>query len=290
MERIKVLIFGSSGMLGSEIYRFLERSNKYELFTVNRRKIYHKDLPNHFNLENFTCDDAIDKIIDVISPNFVINCSGAIKQQISNLDHDIVLPINSIFPNLLSKLSKKSNFKLIHFSTDCVFSGEKGNYLESDPCDVNDLYGLSKFLGEVQNENSLTLRTSIIGHGLSPNKSLIDWFLEQKDEVKGFSKAVFSGLPTIEIANILDSKILGDDFKGGLYNLSAEPISKYDLLCLVKERYKKNILIINDTDILINRSLNSEKFRDDFSYCPPSWNELIKKMHDSFNLLQARDS
>ena len=153
-------------------------------------------------------------------------------------------------------------------------------YTEDDESDSQDLYGRTKFLGEVDCPNSITLRTSIIGHELVGNKSLISWFLSQEKSVRGFERAIFSGLPTCEIAKVIRDYVIPNKSLRGVYHLSSDPINKYDLLCLVKNIYKKDIEILKDDTFVIDRSLNSKKFRDETGYSPPSWKHLVKEMYE----------
>ena len=170
--------------------------------------------------------------------------------------------------------------RLIHMSTDCVFSGSVGMYTESTFPDANDLYGRSKYLGEVDYLNAITLRTSIIGHELSGSKSLVCWFLSQMGSVKGFKKAIFSGLPTIEIAKVIRENVLPNTSLRGTYHLSVDPINKYDLLKLIARQYEKEIDIIPDESYVIDRSLNSERFRLATGFKPKPWPQLIKEMYE----------
>jgi dTDP-4-dehydrorhamnose reductase len=180
-------------------------------------------------------------------------------------------------------LATASKSKVIHISTDCVFSGANGFYSENDVPDALDLYGISKLHGEIDYLNTLTIRTSIIGHELSSNLSLVDWFLAQEGAVKGYKNAIFSGLPNIEIARVILDYVIPKSNLSGLIHLSANPISKYDLLMLISEQYRKSITIIPDFELVIDRSLNSDKFRNITGYIPPNWPDLIRSMHD-FNI------
>jgi dTDP-4-dehydrorhamnose reductase len=165
-------------------------------------------------------------------------------------------------------------------STDCVYPGDQGMYVESDPSDAKDLYGRSKFLGEVDYPNALTLRTSIIGHELDGCRSLVGWFLSQSGIITGYTKAIFSGLPTVEIARIIRDFILPNPSLRGLYHVSADPINKYDLLCLVAKTYGKDIDIRMDDKFVIDRSLDSSRFRKATGYLPKPWTELVASMKD----------
>jgi dTDP-4-dehydrorhamnose reductase len=167
----------------------------------------------------------------------------------------------------------------VHISTDCVFSGAKGMYVESDFPDADDLYGRSKYLGEVDYPHAVTLRTSIIGHELDGARSLLCWFLAQGGSVRGFTKAVFSGLPTVELARVVRDFVLPHPELHGLYHVSAAPINKYDLLKLVAQAYGKSIEITPHDQLVIDRSLDSTRFKAATGYAPPSWPELVRTMH-----------
>jgi dTDP-4-dehydrorhamnose reductase len=218
----------------------------------------------------------------VAKPDVVINCIGIIKQLPNANDHLESLTINATLPHRLAKYCDATNARLVHFSTDCVFSGKQGNYREEDFPDSYDLYGRTKFLGEVSYENSVTLRTSIIGHELDRSKSLVDWFLSQSGEVKGFTKAIFSGLPTIEVARVVKEYVIPNPNLSGLFHLSVDPINKYDLLNLVASTYGKTTNIIPDDKLVIDRSLNSDRFRTATGFKPKAWPELIKDMHEEY--------
>jgi dTDP-4-dehydrorhamnose reductase len=213
-------------------------------------------------------------------PDIVINCVGIIKQLPEANDPLASLAINSTLPHRLAKYSAIVGARLVHFSTDCVFSGKTGQYREDDIPDAYDLYGRSKYLGEVDYENAVTLRTSIIGHELSSAKGLVDWFLNQSGEVRGFRKAVFSGLPTIEVARVVRELVIPKPELRGLYHLSVDPINKYDLLHLVAKTCAKEIIVTPDDKLVIDRSLNSDRFRVATGFTPKPWPELIRAMRD----------
>ena len=197
-------------------------------------------------------------------------------------DHIESLAINSLLPHRLSNYCAMVGARLIHFSTDCVYSGATGQYVETDHADAHDLYGRTKYLGEVDYANAITLRTSIIGHELTSAHSLIDWFLSQTSEVKGFRRAIFSGLPTTEVARVLRDFVIPNSRLRGLYHLSVDPISKFDLLQLVANAYDKAIKIIPDDEVVIDRSLNSRKFRNATGFVPKPWAQLVEEMHHDF--------
>jgi dTDP-4-dehydrorhamnose reductase len=169
-----------------------------------------------------------------------------------------------------------------------VFSGKQGNYTEDDPPDATDLYGQTKFLGEVKGPNCVTLRTSIIGHELSGRYGLIDWFLAQKDKVRGYTQAIYTGFPTIEMARIISDYVIPNGELSGLYHVSSAPISKHDLLSLVAKRYNKKITIEPYDDFICDRSLDSGRFRNATGYAPPPWEKLVEAMHVDFSRNERR--
>jgi dTDP-4-dehydrorhamnose reductase len=282
----KVLILGATGMLGHTLLARLSESDDLDVHATARNltglsqyfapKLLAK-LRGNVDADNF---DSILRTMAEVKPDLVINCIGIIKQLPIAQDPLICIAINALFPHRLAQACKVGGARMIHISTDCVFSGDRGGYAESDQADSTDLYGRSKFLGEVVYPHCVTLRTSIIGHELNSTYGLVDWFLSQKEAVRGFARAIFSGFPTIELARIILDYVLPNNELAGLYHVSSDPITKYDLLRLVADRYGKEILIEQDNDFRCDRSLDSSRFRLTAGYVPPPWHELIEKMHD----------
>lgn len=283
----RILILGASGMLGSTLYRFFINDPHYKTFGTIRNhsssKYFKTNLQNslisNISLEE---DKDIKTAFNIANPDIVINCVGIIKQQPNANDIHANIIINAALPHKLSKYCDIHGARLIHFSTDCVFTGKNGYYKEEDEADSRDLYGVTKLLGEVSYKNTLTLRTSIIGHELNSSKSLIDWFLSQNDAIKGYKNAIFSGLPTIEIASVLKEYVIPNPKLFGLYHLSVNPINKYDLLSMVSQRYSKEIDIIPDESIKIDRSLNSDRFQIESGFKPKTWQNLIDSMYKDY--------
>nr|WP_232371721.1 SDR family oxidoreductase [Leptospira ainazelensis] len=271
-------------MLGSAVFRGLSENSSFYVVGTNRSrenlrfftKGEQERIQSGFDVLNN--DDLLELFLKV-KPDLVINCVGIIKQQKAAKDPLVVLPINSLLPHRLSNLCKLVGARLVLVSTDCVFNGKKGNYLEGDLPDAEDLYGKSKEIGEVLDENHvLTIRTSIIGHELDSSYSLVNWFLSQEVRVKGFKKAFFSGLPTCEMAEIFQNYIIPNAKLSGLYHVSSERISKFDLLNLIARIYDKKIQIDGSDDVVIDRSLDSAKFRNATFYSPKPWPDLILTM------------
>lgn len=285
-KRKRLLVLGASGMLGNAILRWFSNYSDYEVFGTIRNSNSLHDLKKKAPEAQFLTDinveslDSLTRLFAQVQPDVAINCIGIVKQLSQSTDPLVAIPINSLLPHRLARLAEIASARLIHISTDCVFSGSKGGYVENDIPDSSDLYGRSKLLGEVDYPNSVTLRTSIIGHELNGCHSLIDWFLSQDKNVKGYKNAIFSGLPTVEISRIIHEHVIGNPQLHGLFHLSAEPINKFDLLSLVKNVYGKNIDIQEDASLVIDRSLNSDRFRLFTGFKPKPWNEMITFMHE----------
>ncbi|WP_283193769.1 SDR family oxidoreductase [Rhizobium sp. AN80A] len=287
MTKQRTLVLGASGMLGSAVFRAFHDAAELDVVATVRSSAA---------LQQFTSDQQskIVKDIDVLDsdslvsllretrPDAIINCVGLIKQLSASRDPLVALPLNALFPHKLARLAALSGARLIHISTDCVFSGTAGRYTEESACDARDLYGISKHLGEVTDyDNAVTLRTSIIGRELASSHSLVDWFLSQHEQVKGYRRAIFSGLPTCELAAIIKDFVLPNATLRGLYHVSAEAISKFDLLTLIAKEYKRDTEIAVDDEVAIDRSLDATRFKRDTGYVAADWPELIKRMRDN---------
>jgi len=281
----KILILGVTGMLGSTVFKEFFNNKGYQTYGTVRSANKLSDFTNSMRESLISGIDVLDNdslvtVLDHVKPDVVINCIGLIKQFEVAKDPLLVLPINAMFPHRLSKLCSLINARLIHVSTDCVFNGRKGMYSESDISDAEDLYGKSKYIGELHDlPYAVTLRTSIIGHELNSTASLVDWFLSQSGTVKGYSKAIFSGLPTVELTRVIMDLVIPNNSLYGLYHVSVDPIDKYSLLNLIADTYGKKIEIIKDEKVRIDRSLDSSKFREATGYIPPSWQQLVEEMH-----------
>jgi dTDP-4-dehydrorhamnose reductase len=280
----KVLVLGATGMLGNAVFRYLSDAPELEVWGTLQnpagKRFFAESLQQNLLANVNVLDfDALVGAFEKIRPDVVINCIGLIKQLADANDPLAALPINAMLPHRLAKLCALSGARLIHISTDCVFSGRKGMYTESDPSDAEDLYGKSKYIGELHDvPHAVTLRTSMIGRELSGHVGLVDWFLSQEGRVKGYRKAVFSGLPTIELSRIMRDFVIPNPQLAGLYHVSAAPIDKYALLKQIAEIYGKTIEIVPDDAVCIDRSLDSTRFRQATGYVPPAWPELISTM------------
>lgn len=283
-KKTKVLVLGASGMLGNAVLRLFAQSDGYSAVGSARSagvlRVLPPDLRDRVicgvDVENV---DSLTRLFAATRPDVVINCIGLVKQLAEADDPLAAIPINALLPHRLARLCDVAGARLIHMSTDCVFAGTKGMYREDEPSDAQDLYGRSKYLGEVDYPHAVTLRTSIIGHELSGAHGLVGWFLAQQGGVKGYSHAIFSGLPTVELARVMRDCVIPRPELRGLYHVSAEPINKFDLLKLVAQVYGRLIAITPDDGLRIDRSLDSSRFRALTGYAPPSWPELVRSMH-----------
>lgn len=281
---MNILILGASGMLGSAMIRVLSEKDDLEVFGTIRSG----DIKKYFSqniVENLVvgCDvrnhDDLIKVFNKIRPDVVINCISLNKQLLNESDPLIMIPIYALLPHQLAKLCCDIGARLVHISTDGVFSGTKGGYSEDDPSDARDLYGATKYIGEVHCPHAITIRASIIGHELKSSNGLVSWFLSAEKCCKCFSRVIFSGLPTVVLAQIVRDIVIPRPDLHGIYHVAADPISKCDLLQLIAKVYAKSIEIIPDDDMKIDRSLNAERFRLATGYVTPTWPKLVEIMH-----------
>ena len=280
---MKILVLGGSGMLGHRLWIHLQK--QHQVWVTIRGEV--DSIPNvsEFPRENIRTDvdgrafDQVTRALAAIQPDLIINCIGLIKQ-LGYIARDPLFSIyvNALLPHQVSLICRAANIRLIHISTDCVFSGIKGNYSEDDFADGNDVYGRTKYLGEVRYPHCITLRTSIIGREIKGYYGLIEWFLRQENEVKGFTKAIFSGLTTDEFSKVISDFVIPNQSLSGIFHVSGPPVSKFDLLNIVKDAYGKDIKINPSEEIRIDRSLNASRFIEKTGYSPPSWIDMIKQM------------
>ncbi|MGZ5017171.1 MAG: dTDP-4-dehydrorhamnose reductase family protein [Methylobacter sp.] len=280
---MRILVLGANGMFGNAMIRVLNEKIDWQVYGTVRaessKRFFTADIAERLlsGVDVEQHDSLVQAFIHT-RPDVVINCVGLVKQ-LSDADDPLqAIPINALLPHRLARLCELSGARLVHMSTDCVFSGDKGSYRESDPSDAKDLYGKSKFLGEVAYPHTITLRTSIIGHELQSTHSLVDWFLSQQGHCNGFTRAIFSGLPTVVLAQIIRDLIIPRTDLSGVYHVAAQPISKYNLLKLIADVYGKKIEIISSDRLVIDRSLNADRFRDATGYIAPGWPKLIELM------------
>ena len=279
---MRILILGGDGMLGHQLFKHLKNSYDVRVTLRQNLAVYKKFML--FSTENtypgidVRSSGKLAEVLTDFHPDAVVNAIGIVKQMPEANESIPSLEINALFPHRLALLCKDISARMIHLSTDCVFSGKKGNYKESDTSDADDLYGRTKFLGEVTEKHCLTLRTSMIGQELSRKKNLLEWFLAQNENVYGYKKFVFSGFTTLELSRVIENMILNYPDASGIYHVSSDPISKFDLLSIIKEGLKFSIEIIPDESVACDRSLDSSRFRQEFNYNPPTWEEMVEEL------------
>jgi dTDP-4-dehydrorhamnose reductase len=225
--------------------------------------------------------NAVRQVIDSIRPDVVINCIGVINKLEEKMGEAVTTRLNAELPHEIYRLCRPKGIRLIHISTDCVFSGKKGNYRDDDPPDAADIYGKTKSLGEVKGEGALTLRTSIIGRELNNSYGLLEWLISNKGgKVSGWTNAIFGGLPTLHLSRIIADIIEKHPDLSGLYNVSSDPISKYTLLVLINSAFGLNIEITPVPEPREDRSLDSTRFRKETGFTPLPWQQMIKELAD----------
>ncbi len=280
---MRILILGGTGMLGHQLYKHLSSRFPHTYATI--RQSYSSS-----NLDKITDNARIIECVDVtefpvltgimkcIRPDVILNCIGVTKRRKEATEAKHAITLNGLLPHKLAEWGHNNSAKIFNFSTDCVFDGKAGNYVEDSATNAVDLYGKTKAIGEIRGVNALTLRSSFIGTELHSGMELLEWFLAQTGTVKGYRNAIYSGLSTLELSRVIETIIVEHPGANGLYNVSSEPISKYELLLLIRDKLHLKIEVIPDDNMICDRSLNSTKFRQEFSYVPPSWETMITEL------------
>lgn len=280
---MRILILGASGMLGHQLWRHFS-STSINTFGVIRKA---RSAYRHDSL--FSSDRVIDHIdardfqnlcgvIEEVDPDIVLNCIGITKRREKEDIPADSIRLNALLPHELAAWGLKQGLKIINFSTDCVFDGQKGLYSESNPTSAQDLYGRTKALGEITGENALTIRSSFIGPELHDGTELFEWFIAQRGNVKGFTNAIYSGLTTLELARVVEKIVIEHPTCTGLYHISSDPISKHDLLRKILKHMDLPIELIPDGKFKCDRSLDSHRFRENYNYTPPSWEGMVSEL------------
>ncbi len=283
---MNVLVLGARGMLGHKMFQVLRARFPDTVGTI--RGATKDELPRNIDLfqegnviGDFNAEDfpALENELSDLQPQVIVNCIGIIKQRPEAIAPIPNITLNALLPHKLARVCDQWGGRLIHFSTDCVFSGKRGGYSEDDPSDAEDLYGKSKFLGEVTTKNAVTLRTSMIGRELAKHKSLLEWFLSQNHKkVPGFKRALYSGVTTNHLAEVVGDVIEYHPKLSGLYQVTGQTISKYDLLCLLRDAYDLDIDVVPDEAFFCDRSMNGDKFRRATGHVCPPWPELAAQL------------
>ncbi len=284
---LRLLVIGATGMLGHQCC--IQLSQRFSVTGTTRADpAALAALPAFHNVQlvggiSTSRLVALEALLADLRPDAVLNCVGVIKQLASESSSETMIATNALFPHQLARLCSLHGSRLIHFSTDCVFSGQTGNYRESDLTDARDIYGLSKLLGEVTSGNALTLRTSIIGLELNHFLSLAEWVISNKGgKVRGFTNAIFSGFTTPVLARLAGDIITSHPDLSGLYHASAHPISKHDLVNLINDQLKLGIEIEAYPDFRCDRSLDSSRLQDAAGFRAPSWQQMIAELGSQY--------
>ena len=285
---MRTLILGGGGMLGHKLYQVLSpRGETYVTVRRSARAYERYDLfaaPAVIDGINVTDPDHLHRAFSTAKPDAVVNCVGIIKQLKEAHDPIPSITINSLLPHRLADLCAACGSRLVHISTDCVFSGEQGPYTEQSLPDANDLYGRTKLLGETNAERSphaITIRTSIIGREMETSSGLVEWFLSQKGKtIRGYQNALFTGFTTIELSRIIEDILYDHPELGGLWQVSSNSVSKFELLGLINEVYGVDVGIEPDSAFHCDRRLDSSLFRAATGFTPPSWPEMIEEMRN----------
>jgi dTDP-4-dehydrorhamnose reductase len=288
---MKVVVFGGDGMLGHQVAGRL--SGSHDVVTTLR-----KPATAGVSSALATCrvvtamdvrvPDAAEMLVFTERPQVVVNAVGIVKQRTATSDPVESIEVNSLFPHRLASACGRAGARLIHVSTDCVFSGKKGDYTEADNPDPVDLYGRSKLLGELSEPGSLTIRTSIIGLELGNYSGLIEWFLHQSGQVHGYRKARWSGLTSIELARVIERVITGHRELGGVWHVSGQTVTKYDLLAGLAAMLRHDVAVVPDDTVVIDRSLNSERFKSTVGYQPPSTKAMLSELASAVREREAK--
>jgi dTDP-4-dehydrorhamnose reductase len=279
---VRILILGGTGMLGHRLWINLQKAHDVWVTVRGERNPFP-------DVARFPADRIVHRVDGLISddviaalgtarPELVINCIGLIKQMEHAGDPLPALSMNALLPHRVAAICRAVGARFVHISTDCVFSGRKGGYTESDPSDAEDVYGRTKFLGEVRGPHALTLRTSIIGQEIKNRLGLIEWFLAQTGTIPGYRRAMYSGFTTDELSRVIREHVIPNPGLQGLYQVASEPISKFDLLVLAKRAYGKEIEILPEDRFVCDRTLDSTRFRQATGYVPPPWAEMIRDL------------
>jgi dTDP-4-dehydrorhamnose reductase len=281
-----LLVLGASGMLGNAMLRWFAQDPSFQVFGSVRNLGVLKELQQQapqaqlvtgFDVET---EDGLTRLFAQVRPEIVINCIGVVKQLAGADDPLIAIPINALLPHRLAGHCRRAGVRLVHISTDCVFSGERGGYQESDRPDALDLYGRSKLLGEVLADHVVTLRTSIVGHELASGHGLLGWFLVQSGSAPGFTRAISTAMPTVELARVIQRYVIPDISLHGVFHVGAEALSKQDLLSKVAHAYQLKTQLVPTAFPVIDRSLDCRLFEGRTGYRAPTWDQLAIQMRD----------
>jgi dTDP-4-dehydrorhamnose reductase len=279
---VKILVLGATGLLGNAVFRSMSKASGARVAgTIRREAARGLFAPEHaarlLVVEDLENPQELARLFDGARPDVVVNCIAAGRPAPADPMRSIL--VHSVLPRRLLHLCGRSGARLIQIGSDGVFSGMRGAYTEDDVPDASDIYGISKLLGEVAAPGSITLRTSIIGHELQSGSGLLEWFLSQQDQCRCYTRAIFSGFPTIVLADLIRDVVIPRPDLDGVYHVATRAISKFDLLQLVARRYSKAIQLIPDDRENPDRSLVAARFEKATGYVAPDWPTLVDLMY-----------
>lgn len=283
-DKTRILILGGAGTLGHKLWQHLPSKFPETFVSIRKSRAFYSKCglfagPNvidGLDLRDFT---RLNEVLNEVKPSVIVNCAGVTLRSKEALDKNSAISVNALLPHRLADWCSRSGSRLIHFSTVCVFDGKTGGYTEDSPPDARDLYGMTKALGDVNASFALTLRSSFIGREIFGGTELLEWFLAQKGKkIKGFTKALFTGLTTNKLAELVGDLIDNHPGLNGLYHVSSETVSKYELLKLMKEAYGLDVQIEPDDSFECRRDLNADRFAKAMGFACPPWKRLMAEM------------
>ena len=282
---MKILILGGDGMIGHKMAQVLSSQNHETVISIREKKdLTLKSISSKSKVffNDFLKDNILDFLVKV-NPDVIINAIGVTIRRGVNENISDTIYLNSLFPHQISSWALAFKKRLIHFSTDCVFSGSEGSYLEDTTPDALDYYGKTKGLGEINSKSSLTIRSSMIGPELYNKTELFEWIINNKEkEINGFSRAMYSGVTTVYMARLLGNLIDNHKNLSGIYNVASKPISKFDLLHLINDNFDLGLIINDDKTVISNKTLNDSKIEKEIGLQAPSWDELIFELKKDY--------
>ena len=282
---MKILILGGDGMIGHKLAQVLSVQNHEIVISIREKKdLTLKSISSKSKVffNDFLKDNILDFLVKV-NPDIIINAIGVTIRRGAKKKISDTIYLNSLFPHQLSNWALAFKKRLIHFSTDCVFSGSEGSYLEDTTPDALDYYGKTKGLGEVNSKSSLTIRSSMIGPELFNKTELFEWIINNKEkEINGFSRVMYSGVTTVYMAKLVADLIDNHKNLSGIYNVASKPISKFELLHLINDNFDLGLIINDNKTVISNKTLNASKIEKEIGLQPPSWDELIFELKKDY--------
>lgn len=280
---MRCLILGGDGMLGHQLLMSWQGRHDVRVTVRNPLAAYARH--GLFHTQNTYANVDVqetDRVLEVLGdfrPDAVINCVGIIKQRSAAKESIPSLEINSLLPHRLRLICAAAGARLVHLSTDCVFNGRRGMYRQTDHADAEDLYGLSKYLGEVSEGPAITIRSSIIGLELARKQSLIEWFLAQRGAIRGFTRAIYTGVTTAEMARVIEHILLNEPDLHGVWQVASDPINKHDLLCRLSAHLgRRDVTVTPDPSFHCDRSLDGSDFAKKTGYQVPDWDQMLREL------------